>query len=97
MAGGGNNNVPGVAPNRVLQSDNIYTINLQDGNFQTDADGEVVNDAYGQPIATDRVVNGGHPIAVSVYRPFNRKDEKVTGRINLDWDVTDEMLLYFYV
>ncbi len=97
MAGGGNNNVPGVAPNRILQSDNVYTINLQDGNFQTDADGNVVNDAYGQPIATDRVVNGGHPIAVSVYRPFTRKDEKVTGRINLDWDVTDEMMWYFSV
>jgi outer membrane receptor protein involved in Fe transport len=40
-------------------------------------------------------VNGGNPIAVSVYRPFDRTDEKITGRINLDWDISDEILLYF--
>ncbi len=96
MAGGGNGDPtdPTARPNRVGQSDNVYTINLQDGNFQTDADGNVMNDAYGQPIPTSRVVNGGHPIAVSVYRPFTRKDEKVTGRINLDWDINEEVMLY---
>jgi outer membrane receptor protein involved in Fe transport len=96
MAGGGNGDPtdPSARPDRVGQSDNVYTINLQDGNFKTDADGNVMNDAYGQPIPTSRVVNGGHPIAVSVYRPFTRKDEKVTGRINLDWDVNDEVMLY---
>lgn len=96
MAGGGNGDPtdPSARPDRVGQSDNVYTINLQDGNFKTDEDGNVMNDAYGQPIPTSRVVNGGHPIAVSVYRPFTRKDEKVTGRINLDWDVNDEVMLY---
>jgi outer membrane receptor protein involved in Fe transport len=52
-------------------------------------------DQWGQPIGNHWAMNGGHPIAVSVYRPFTRKDEKVTGRINLDWDVNDEIMLYF--
>ncbi len=73
----------------------LYEINKANGGFEMDADGEVVTDQYGQPIATDTVVNGGHPIAVSVYRPFERKDEKVTGRINLDWDISDEIMMYF--
>jgi outer membrane receptor protein involved in Fe transport len=115
---GGNYDIPtGTAPNRILQSDNIYTINRQDGNFlmnddavmyaagDTLPDGYAVGDVktaatmqldqYGQPIATRSAVNEGHPIAVSVYRPFSRRDEKVTGRINLDWDVNDEVMLYF--
>lgn len=44
--------------------------------------------------ATEKVVNGGIPISVSVYRPFHRKDTKVTGRLNLDWDVTDNTMFY---
>ena len=73
----------------------LYEINLANGGFEMDADGEVVTDEYGQPIPTNTVVNGGHPIAVSVYRPFDRKDEKITGRINLDWDINDEIMMYF--
>ncbi|MBD3647974.1 MAG: TonB-dependent receptor [Pseudomonadales bacterium] len=44
--------------------------------------------------ATPKVVNGGIPIAVSVYRPFDRRDEKVTGRINLDWNVSPGTMFY---
>ncbi len=44
--------------------------------------------------ATPTVTNGGVPIAISVYRPFERKDSKVTGRVNLDWNVTDNALMY---
>ena len=73
----------------------LYEINKANGGFEMDADGEVVTDQYGQPIPTNTVVNGGHPIAVSVYRPFERKDEKITGRINLDWDINDEVMMYF--
>ena len=73
----------------------LYEINKANGGFEMDADGEVVTDEYGQPIPTNTVVNGGHPIAVSVYRPFDRKDEKITGRINLDWDINDEIMMYF--
>ena len=72
----------------------LYEINKANGGFEMDADGEVVTDEYGQPIPTNTVVNGGHPIAVSVYRPFERKDEKITGRINIDWDISEEIMMY---
>ena len=73
----------------------LYALNAANGGFVLDANGNVSVDQYGQPIPTENVVNGGFPIAVSVYRPFQRDDEQLTGRINLDWDVTDEVRLYF--
>lgn len=73
----------------------LFTLNAANGGFQTDANGDIVTDGYGQPIPTENVVNGGIPFALSVYRPFEREDKKVTGRINLDWDVNDEILMYF--
>ncbi len=45
----------------------------------------------------DRHVEGGWPIAVSVYRPFHRKDDDITWRLNLDWDITDAAMMYFGV
>lgn len=61
------------------------------------ANGGVVADptAPGGFRGTRSAVNGGFPMAVSVYRPFSRKDTKTTGRLNLDWNVTDNALLYF--
>ena len=47
--------------------------------------------------ATPLVTNGGVAFALSVYRPFQRKDEEVTGRINLDWNVNDQAMMYFSV
>lgn len=44
---------------------------------------------------TELAVNGGIPAAVSVYRPFHRKDDKITWRINLDWNFSDSGLMYF--
>ena len=73
-----------------------YLINTTNGGFVVDADGAVILDSVtGQPTPTQTVTNGGFPIAVSVYRPFERKDEKFTGRINLDWDINDEIMMYF--
>ncbi len=43
---------------------------------------------------TEKAINGGIPVALSVYRAFERKDTETTGRINLDWNVTDNALLY---
>ena len=83
------------SPISVANSGALYAINAANGGFQIDADGNVVTDEFGQPIPTQTVVNGGYPIAVSVYRPFERKDEKFTGRINLDWDISDEIMMYF--
>ena len=73
----------------------LYALNAANGGFALDANGDVSVDQYGQPIPTQSVVNAGFPIAVSVYRPFQRDDEKLTGRINLDWDVSEEVRLYF--
>ena len=44
---------------------------------------------------TELATNGGIPFALSVYRPFERKDEKWTGRINLDWNLSDNAMMYF--
>jgi len=43
---------------------------------------------------TEKAINGGIPVALSVYRAFTRTDTETTGRINLDWNVTDNTLLY---
>ena len=74
----------------------LMTAQIANGGFEMDADGEGVTDEYGQPIPTNTVVNGGHPIAVSVYRPFKRKDEKITGRINIDWDISQKIMICVY-
>jgi len=73
----------------------LYALNAANGGFELDANGDVALDQYGQPIGTNLAVNGGIPVAVSVYRPFVRKDEKVTARINLDWDINDDLMMYF--
>lgn len=58
--------------------------------------GGLVDDGTGRLIQpTEKVTNGGVPFALSVYRPFQRKDEKVTARINLDWDITEDAMMYF--
>ena len=87
---------PGVAGDSVLPFD-LFTYNALNGAFETDAAGDIIFDANGQPTATARVVNGGIPAAVSVYRPFERTDEKFTGRVNLDWNIDDSSMMYFSV
>ena len=83
------------SPIDTVTTNALFTLNAANGGFQTDANGDIVTDGYGQPIPTENVVNGGIPFALSVYRPFEREDKKVTARINLDWDVNDEILMYF--
>jgi outer membrane receptor protein involved in Fe transport len=83
-----------LSPIDTVTTNALFTLNAANGGFQTDANGDIVTDGYGQPIPTENVVNGGIPFALSVYRPFEREDKKVTGRINLDWDVNDEILIY---
>ena len=82
-------------PIDTVTSNALYQLNSLNGGFQTNDDGSIVLDQYDQPIPTETVVNGGIPITVSVYRPFDREDKKVAGRINLDWDVSDEVLMDF--
>jgi outer membrane receptor protein involved in Fe transport len=49
----------------------------------------------GKFIPTELSVNGGIPVSLSVYRAFKRQDEEITWRTNLDWNVTDDSLIYF--
>lgn len=66
----------------------IVGYNLLNGGLVADAT------APGGLRPTQTVVSGGLPIAVSVYRGFEREDTKVTGRLNLDWNVSDSTLVY---
>ncbi len=68
----------------------ISTINLANGGLVANADGTY------SPVQ-DVHVEGGWPIAVSVYRPFERTDDDVTWRVNLDWDINDAAMMYFGV
>ncbi len=66
----------------------LFTLNLANGGVVADAT------APGGFRGTELAVNGGFPAAVSVYRAFKRKDTKTTGRLNLDYNVNDDILLY---
>jgi len=66
----------------------LFTYNLLNGGVVADST------APGGFRGTERAVNGGFAAAISVYRPFTRTDTETTGRINLDWNVTDSTLLY---
>jgi outer membrane receptor protein involved in Fe transport len=74
----------------------LYQYNVANGGFDTDpVTGDVLVDANGQPIANAHAVNGGIPASLSVYRPFERTDKKTTGRLNLDWNMSDSAMMYF--
>ena len=66
----------------------LFTYNLANGGFVADAT------APNGFRATELAVNGGIPAAVSVYRAFERRDTEVTGRLNLDYNLNDDILLY---
>ena len=68
----------------------VSTINLATGGIVSDGNG-------GYTPVQDRYLNGGTPIAVSVYRPFKRKDDKITWRANLDWNINDSAMMYYSV
>ncbi len=57
--------------------------------------GLVDSDGNGIPEPTPRVVNGGIPFALSVYRPYERTDKEWDWRINLDHHITDNAMLYY--
>ena len=66
----------------------LAAVNRVNGGLVADADGNMI-------VPTEKVTNGGIPFALSVYRPFIRTDRRTTGRVNLDWNVTDSALVYF--
>ena len=66
----------------------LFSYNLANGGVVADAS------APGGFVGTRRAVNGGFPAALSVYRAFSRKDTETTGRINLDYHFTDDIMFY---
>nr|ADD93953.1 TonB dependent receptor [uncultured marine bacterium MedDCM-OCT-S09-C199] len=72
----------------------LAAVNQINGGFELNDDGSLKVDDNGDRIPTPLVTNGGIPYALSVHRGHQRKDTEFTGRINLDWDVSDEILLY---
>ena len=66
----------------------LAVVNRINGGLVADADGNLI-------VPTEKATNGGIPFALSVYRPFMRTDRETTGRVNLDWNVTDSALVYF--
>ncbi len=66
----------------------LFTYNLVNGGIVPDAS------APGGFKGTRRAVNGGFPVQLSVYRGFSRKDTETTGRINLDWNINEDIMLY---
>lgn len=64
----------------------VGALNLATGGLVDNGDGTFT------PTITARQ---GLPLALSVYRPFERTDKEWTGRVNLDWNVTNDALVYF--
>jgi outer membrane receptor protein involved in Fe transport len=54
-------------------------------------------DANGQVLDYNNLRTAGLPVTESLWRQLYRKDDAVTGRINLDWTPNDKDLLYFSV
>ena len=73
----------------------LVAINAANGGLVTNEDGSLVLDDDGQPTPTAKATNGGIPYGLSVYRPYQREDTKMTGRINLDWNLNDSSMMYF--
>ncbi|MCB1683993.1 MAG: TonB-dependent receptor [Pseudomonadales bacterium] len=67
------------------------------GAFNASFGGIVPDGNGGYTPVQDLYVNGGVPIALSVYRPFKRTDDKITWRANLDWNINDSAMMYYSV
>ena len=47
-----------------------------------------------QPTGNAHILASGIPLSLAVHRHMNRKDTKVTARLNVDWDFADNMMMY---
>ncbi|MBM4203866.1 MAG: TonB-dependent receptor [Gammaproteobacteria bacterium] len=65
----------------------LAAVNITNGGLIANPDGTFT--------PTPAATNGGIPFALSVYRPFERKDKEWTWRANLDWNITDDAMMYF--
>ena len=73
---------PNVTTVNNLASYNVLLGTLDPVNLQPTGNGPVLNSI---------------PIALSIHRSFDRTDDKVTGRLNLDWNLNDDSMVYFSV
>jgi outer membrane receptor protein involved in Fe transport len=73
----------------------VVGLNQANGGLLTNEDGSLQLNSDGQPTPTAKATNGGVPFGLSVYRPFERTDKKWTGRLNLDWNIDDDTMMYF--
>ena len=67
----------------------IAKFNLQNGGLIDNGDGTYT--------ATDTHIAGRIPLPSPIYRPFHRQDEEWTWRVNLDWNITPDDMIYFGV
>ena len=81
----------GVAPGFTLGQFNVAT-----GAVADDGTGNPLLDATGMPVLTgnEHVRFAGIPVASSLHRNLERSDEDVTWRINVDFQPTEDILLY---
>ncbi|MCW8193762.1 TonB-dependent receptor [Proteobacteria bacterium 005FR1] len=50
-----------------------------------------------QPTGAAPVAYQGVPLSLSVHRSLDRADEAVTGRLNLDWHISEDIMTYYSV
>ncbi len=79
---------PGGVLDSILGPNSISTYNLANGGI-VDSNGDGVYEP------TPKAVNGGIPVALSVYRPFVRTDSIWDWRINLDQQINQNLMLYY--
>ncbi len=79
-----------------LDNPTLLATNIATGAIISDTAGNPLLDANGQlqyntdvPLLTE-----GLPISLTVFRNFDRRDSKITGRLNLDWTPNDNTLVY---
>jgi len=73
----------------------LQVLNRANGGLENDASIPVLSPNSNQIVPTPSFTSGGVPTAVSVYRPFERNDDKITFRVNLDWDINEYAMMYF--
>lgn len=62
-------------------------VNIVNGGLTQDSAGNFL-------VPTPKATNQGIPFALSVYRGLHRQDEKWTGRANVDWNISDDDMMY---
>ncbi len=65
----------------------LQAVNIVNGGLTRDGAGNWL-------VPTEKATNQGIPFALSVYRGLHRQDEQWTGRLNVDWNLSDDAMMY---